>query len=69
MLQRPSLEQYKEKWDAAEALHARAVPGDFGPHNLAPQPVPRCWQDAPHVPFAQLKGRDAAARLSVTRPL
>ena len=48
---RPSVEEYKAKWEAEFQKHARKVPGDFAVDNLVPEPVPLLWQDVPHVPF------------------
>ena len=37
---RPTLEQYQQKWTEKLAWHSRPVPGEFGPDNLVPKPVP-----------------------------
>lgn len=66
--QRPTVEQYRERWDCEMARHARAVPGDFCRGNLVPKPIPQLWQDCPHVPFDKLKSNEAQARLTVCRP-
>ena len=66
--ERPTVEQYQERWDREMARHARAVPGDFCRDNLVPKPIPQLFQDCPHVPFDKLKSNEAQARLSVCRP-
>ena len=66
--ERPSVQQYQEKWDGLLATHSQAVSGDFSRENLVPQPIPQLWQDCPYVPFEELKSEDAQSRLSVCRP-
>ena len=66
---RPSLDEYKEKWERLLALHSRCVPGPFSHDNLVPWPDNRLWQDCPHVPFDKLRSEEAQARLSVCRPI
>ena len=66
---RPSVEEYKAKWEAEFQKHARKVPGDFAADNLVPEPIPQLWQDVPHVPFDKLVSIDAVSRLSRCRPL
>ena len=46
----PALEQYKRKWAAKKARHARPVPGDFGSDNLVPHPEPQLWQAGNTLP-------------------
>ena len=65
----PSLEEYRQKWEAEKAKHIKAVVGEFGRENLVPEPNPLLMQDVPWVPFDQLRSEDAQARLSVCRPL
>ena len=67
--QRPTLEEYKEKWSRLLAQHSRCVPGTFSAENLVPAPDSRLFQDCPHVPFDKLQSEEAQARLSVCRPL
>ena len=45
---RPTLEQYREKWDRLLAQHSKENPGEFGRQNLVPKPDPRLWQDCPY---------------------
>ena len=70
---RPSLSEYKEKWNRLEQCHTRPVRGNFGNHNLVPTPVPQLFQNCPWVPFHVLTAEDASdeahARLSRCFPL
>ena len=70
---RPSLAEYKKKWDRLEQCHTRPVKGNFGNHNLVPTPVPQLFQNCPWVPFHVLTAEDASdeahARLSRCFPL
>ena len=70
---RPSLSEYKEKWNSLFLRHTRAVKGAFKPNNLVPKPVPQLFQDCPWVPFDVLTAADASdeahARLSRCIPL
>ena len=38
--ERPTLEQYQERWREGLNKYSRQVPGDFGSDNLVPKPVP-----------------------------
>ena len=67
--QRPTLEEYTEKWAHLIAQHSRCVPGPFSADNLVPVPDNRLWQDCPYVPFDKLHSEEAQARLSVCRPI
>ena len=67
--QRPTLEEYTEKWAHLIAQHSRCVPGPFSADNLVPVPDNRLWQDCPYVPFDKLQSEEAQARLSVCRPI
>ena len=67
-VQRPTLTEYQERWDAALAKHSRGVPGAFSRDNLVPEAVHQLWQDAPHIPFSKLRSVEAQARLSTCRP-
>eukprot|EP00973_Karenia_brevis_P096384 12431531-Karenia_brevis.AAC.1 len=67
--ERPTLEEYEEKWQKKCAWHARPVAGTFSRNNLIPTPIPQLWQDCPYVPFDELKSNEAQARLSVCRPV
>ena len=64
---RPTLAEYQARWAAELAKYAREVPGAFSRHNLVPKPIHELWQDAPHVPFGNLRSTEAQARLSVCR--
>ena len=66
--ERPTLEEYQERWTERLARHAREVPGNFSRDNLCPVPDPRLWQDCVEAPFDQLKSAEAQSRLSVCRP-
>ena len=65
----PTLAEYEAKWSAQFEQHSLVVPGDFGPNNLVPEPVPQLWQNVPHVPFDKLKSDDSQSRLSRCRPV
>ena len=67
-VQRPTLTEYQERWDAALAKHSRSVAGAFSRDNLVPESVHQLWQDAPHIPFSKLRSVEAQARLSTCRP-
>ena len=67
--ERPTLEEYKDKWSRLLAQHSKCVPGPFSAENLVPVPDSRLWQDCPHVPFDKLQSEEAQARLSVCRPI
>ncbi len=43
--ERPTLEEYKEKWETLKAQHVRAPGGDFEFDNLVPEPNWRLFQD------------------------
>ena len=64
----PTLDEYQKRWAESEQRHAQEVHGEFGRENLVPQPCPRLWQDAPHVPFKRLRRSEAQSSLSVCRP-
>ena len=57
---RPSLSEYKEKWNRLEQQHTRPVRGNFGNHNLVPTPVPQLFQNCPWVPFHVLTAEGAS---------
>ena len=42
---RPTLQEYKSKWQTKLAEHSREVDGGFSNENLCPQPVHQLWQD------------------------
>ena len=67
--QRPTLDEYREKWSHLIAQHAKGVTGSFSADNLVPVPDSRLWQDCPHVPFDKLQSEEAQARLSVCCPI
>ena len=67
--QRPTLEEYTEKWAHLIAQHSRCVSGPVSVDNLVPVPDSRLWQDCPYVPFDKLQSEEAQARLSVCRPI
>ena len=65
---RPTLDEYRARWKERRDWHARVVePQQFSRDNLVPKPIPRLWQDAPHVPFDKLLSDEAQARLSICR--
>ena len=47
---RPTLEQYREKWDRLLAQHSKEHPGEFGRQDLVPKPDCRLWQNCPYSP-------------------
>ena len=70
---RPSLDEYKQKWNRLEQYHTRPVKGAFGHGNLVPKPVPQLFQNCPWVPFDVLTADGASdeahARLSRCFPI
>ena len=64
----PSLDEYRLQWGRDLEKHSKPVPGEFGSDNLIPTPQPEFWQDAPHVPFDQLRSKEAQARLALCWP-
>ena len=66
---RPTLSEYKLGWDTKFAQHSKKNEQPFGDGNLCPIPVPQLWQDAPHVPFHELKSSAAQGRLALVRPI
>ena len=68
-IERPTLQQYQAKWADKFAQHIRSNDDSFGAENLCPTPVPQLWQDAPHVPFHELKSPDSQGRLALCRPI
>ena len=66
---RPSLDEYQIRWADKFAQHSLSNEDCFGLNNLCPVPVPQLWQDAPHVPFDELKSPDAQGRLALCRPI
>ena len=68
-IERPTLEQYQAKWTDKFVQHSRSNDDSFSAENLCPVPVPQLWQDAPHVPFHELKSPDSQGRLALCRPM
>jgi len=71
---RERTQKYAAGWRRKLRHHSRQVPGPardlaFGVGNLVPMPNPDMWQDAPHLPFDELKSSEAQNRLSACRPI
>ena len=71
---REKTRKYSAGWKKKLRHHSRQVPGPardfaFGSDNLVPKPDPDMWQDAPHLPFDELKSTEAQNRLSACRPI
>ena len=65
---------YQQRWRQKLRRHTKPVPGPdqdyaFSLSNLVPRPASDLWQDAPHVPFGELKSDESQARLSAVRPI
>ena len=67
--ERPTVQEYRERWAAKLTFHSRENPGSFSHRNLVPKPDHRLWQDCPSVAFDQLTSTESQARLSVCRPI
>ena len=48
---RPSIEEYRAKWERLLAQHSKPVEGVYSIGNLVPKPMHQLWQDCPYVPF------------------
>ena len=42
---RPTLQEYKAKWESLLAEHSRSIEGAFSAENLCPKPIHQLWQD------------------------
>ena len=51
---RPSIEEYRAKWERLLAQHSKPVEGEYSIGNLVPKPIHQLWQDCPYVPFELL---------------
>ena len=67
-LTRPSLQQYKQKWERGKAKHTKGNDDNYSHANLIPKPCPALMQDVPWVPFDLLHSSEAQCRLSAAKP-
>ena len=67
--QRPTLQEYNDRWEEKFAKHSKGNDEAFSVTNLCPKPAPRLWNNAPHVPFDQLHSPAAQGRLALVRPI
>ena len=51
---RPSIEEYRAKWERLLAQHSKPVEGAYSIGNLVPKPIHQLWQNCPYVPFEHL---------------
>ena len=65
----PTLDEYRARWEARLAAHARPTGEEYSLSNLVPKPVPNLWQDCPMAPFDQLKSEEAQSGLCACRPV
>ena len=68
-IQFPTLEEYRSKWQEQKQFHMRSQSDVFSRMNLVPEPLAEYWQNVPHVPFHELRSKEALARLSLCRPV
>ncbi len=65
----PTIEAYRSKWAQERAKHLKKPGGDFGAHNLVPEPGENLMQDVPWIPFHKLASVEAQTRLSTVKPM